>query len=125
MHEPQTNGPSGSNVGADKPQDSFSSKSARFSLIASAICWVFLSVFVGFSKYISGVGFVFAGLLIKCMFLISLTSFLAGFVGLFAGKRREAVMAFSAFYLVGRLSFLVMSAPLCLAGICVDRMVRV
>lgn len=105
MHEPQTNGPSGSNVGADKPQDSFSSKSARFSLIASAICWVFLSVFVGFSKYISGVGFVFAGLLIKCMFLISLTSFLAGFIGLFAGKRREAVMGILGILLSGPLVF--------------------
>ena len=105
MDESQTNGPSGSNVGADKPRDSFSSKSARFSLIASAICWVFLSALVGFSKYISGVGFVFAVLLIKCLFLVSLTSFLAGVVGLFAGKRREVVMGILGILLSGPLVF--------------------
>ena len=107
MPERGTDGPSSPEIEVNRPQRSFSSRAAHYSLIASAICWVFLAALVGFSGYLPGGGVVFAGLLIKCISLISLTSFLAGIAGLFAKKTVDIIMG-----LLG----LMLSAPLAVFG---------
>lgn len=104
MHESPTDG-RGPRVDVAKPQRSFPSKAARYSLIVPIICGPVLFVFSKFGQDIHGAGVLFASLSIRYLFPVSLTSFLAGFVGLFSGKARDVVMATFGLLLSGVCAF--------------------
>ncbi|HEY2083679.1 MAG TPA: hypothetical protein VGI88_12920, partial [Verrucomicrobiae bacterium] len=100
MDEQTPSEPPATPVITKRAGSSFSSKAARYSFIAPLICWFPLLLVAGSKGDLYGMEAVF-GLLL----LVSFTSFLAGFVGLFAGKALDVIMAILGILLSGSFCF--------------------
>lgn len=103
MGESQTNGRTDLNVAAAKPEDSSAHKAARYgrySLITSTCSWFFLLLFITCRWDIYSAAWIFWGLL-----LVALTSFVAGFAGLYAKGKKDIAIAVVGILLSGSFGF--------------------
>ena len=100
MPELQTDGPAGPNVKANKPENSFSSKAARYGGIAPTICWLFLVLDIVLNWDLYGIAWI-----LEILFLIAFSSFCAGLVALGAPKKLDVFAGILGILLSGSFGF--------------------